>query len=99
MPTGLMVSETTETSITWTWNAVDGATGYAVQVSSDEMFGDDDDVHNTEETTYTASDLDPSTSVYVRVAATLGRGNERLHDARDGDVGDAAATSATGSAG
>ena len=74
MPTGLMVSETTETSITWTWNAVDGATGYAVQVSSDEMFGDDDDVHNTEETTYTASDLDPSTSVYVRVAATSDAG-------------------------
>ena len=74
MPTGLMVSETSETSITWTWNAVDGATGYAVQVSSDEMFDDMDTTHNTEETTYTASDLDPSTSVYVRVAATSDAG-------------------------
>ena len=71
-PTGLMVSETTQTSITWTWNAVDGATGYAVQVSSDEMFDDMDTTHNTEETTYTASDLDPETSVYLRVAATAG---------------------------
>ena len=37
-PTGLMVSETTETSITWTWNASEGAIGYAVQASMDEMF-------------------------------------------------------------
>ena len=73
-PTGLMVSETTETSITWTWNAVDGATGYSVQVSSDEMFDDMDTTHSTEETTYTASDLEPSTSVYVRVAATSDAG-------------------------
>ncbi len=73
-PTGLMVSGTTETSITWTWNAVDGATGYSVQVSSDEMFDDMDTTHSTEETTYTASDLAPSTSVYVRVAATSDAG-------------------------
>ena len=70
MPTGLMVSETTQTSITWTWNAVEGATGYMVQVSDDEMFDDTDESHATEETSYTASDLEPDTTVYVRVAAT-----------------------------
>ena len=71
-PTGLMVSETTQTSITWTWDAVEGATGYAVQVSGDEMFDDMDDVQSTEETTFTASDLEAETSMFIRVAATAG---------------------------
>ena len=71
-PTGLMVSATTETSITWTWDAVEGAIGYAVQVSHDEMFGADDQIVPTAETTFTASDLPPETSVFVRVAAAAG---------------------------
>ena len=71
-PTGLMVSETTETSITWTWDAVEGAIGYAVQVSHDEMFGADDQIVPTVETSFTASDLEPETGVYVRVAAAAG---------------------------
>ena len=71
-PTGLMVSETTETSITWTWDAVEGALGYAVQVSMDEMFDATDTITPTAETTFTASDLEPETSVYVRVAAAAG---------------------------
>ena len=71
-PTGLMVSATTETSITWTWDAVEGAIGYAVQVSHDEMFGADDQIAPTAETSFTASDLEPETSVFVRVAAAAG---------------------------
>ena len=71
-PTGLMVSATTETSITWTWDAVEGAIGYAVQVSHDEMFGADDQIVPTVETSFTASDLEPETGVYVRVAAAAG---------------------------
>ena len=71
-PTGLMVSATTETSITWTWDAVEGAIGYAVQVSPDEMFGADDQIVPSAENTFTASDLPPETSVYVRVAAAAG---------------------------
>ena len=71
-PTGLMVSATTETSITWTWDAVEGAIGYAVQVSHDEMFGADDQIVPTAETSFTASDLEPETGVYVRVAAAAG---------------------------
>ena len=43
-PTGLMVSETTETSITWTWNASEGATGYVVQANMDEMWDATDTV-------------------------------------------------------
>ena len=71
-PTGLMVSATTETSITWTWDAVEGATAYAVQASADEMFDATDMVSVTIETTFTASDLPPETSVFIRVAAAVG---------------------------
>jgi hypothetical protein len=69
-----MVSETTQTSITWTWNEVEGATGYSVQVSADEMFDDMDAMHETEEATYTAMDLEASTTMFVRVAATSDAG-------------------------
>ena len=71
-PTGLHVDATTETSITWHWSAVEGAIGYAVQVSMDEMFDDTDPIAPTAETHYTVSDLAPETSVYLRVAAAAG---------------------------
>ena len=38
-PTGLHVDETTETSIEWHGNKVEGATVYVVQASDDEMCG------------------------------------------------------------
>ena len=41
-PTGLHVSAVTMDSITWSWTAVEGALGYAVQVSTDEEFDDSD---------------------------------------------------------
>ena len=71
-PTGLHVDETTETSIEWHWNAVEGALAYAVQVSMDEMFDDTDMIDHTTENHYTVSDLEPETSVYLRVAAAAG---------------------------
>ena len=52
-----MVSATTIDSITWTWNAVEGAIGYAVQVSSDEMFDATDTIHPSAAATFTASPL------------------------------------------
>ena len=76
-PTGLMVSDATETSITWTWNAVEGAIGYVVQASTDEMFDDTETVMfgglpYTTDTSYTASDLEAETTVHVQVAAAAG---------------------------
>ena len=81
-PTGLMVSGATESSITWTWTAVEGAAGYVVQASTDEMFDDTvlgnaetvlfDGVPLTTETSYTATGLEAETSLYVRVAAAAG---------------------------
>ena len=83
VPTGLMVSATTETSITWTWNAVEGAVGYVVQANMDEMFDLTDTVMFngvpfTMETSYTAIDLEPETAVYVRVAAGVGTPTDPL---------------------
>ncbi|MCY4670129.1 MAG: hypothetical protein OXC29_19355, partial [Rhodococcus sp.] len=71
-PTGLMVSETSQTSITWTWEASEGALGYAVQVSHDETFDDTDQIALTTETSFTAPDIAPRTSLYLRVAAGTG---------------------------
>ena len=107
-PTGLM-SESGEGSITWSWDEVEGAMGYVVQVNDDEMFDDTDTVlfdgmPYTTETSYTASDLGHGATRYARVAAAAGTLEaplgERVHNPRDGDVDDgAAATAATGSHG
>ena len=70
-PTGFH-ADVTENSITWHWNAVEGAIGYAVQVSTDEMFDATDTITPTVETSFTASDLPPSTTLYGRVAAAAG---------------------------
>ena len=70
MPTGLHVSATTSDSITWTWNVVVGATAYGVQTSRNEIFGDEDDVTTLSlMPTHTVSNLEPETSVSLRVAA------------------------------
>ena len=76
-PTGLMVSETTDDSITWTWDAVEGATAYIVQTSLNEMFDDGDDATaRTLTPTFTVSDLEPGTTVYLRVRAAAGTSAE-----------------------
>ncbi len=72
IPTGLMVSTTTEDSITWTWIAVEAAAGYEVQQSTDEVFEDTDPIVRVATTSFTASGLSGSTVVYVRVRAVGG---------------------------
>ena len=75
-PTDFRVSAETADSITWTWNAVVGAQGYLVQISTDETFEDmfegDDEYAvrvGTSNTSFTATDLPPGTTLHVRVAA------------------------------
>lgn len=68
-PAGLMVSATTRTSITWTWNPVEGAILYLVQVSRDGVFEDTDPPEGTSRATFTLSSLPPETTVHVRVRA------------------------------
>jgi len=70
-PTGFHV-DTTQTSLTWHWNAVEGAIGYAVQVSTDEMFDDMDAIGLTLETSHTVSPLPPGTTLFARVASGTG---------------------------
>ena len=77
VPTGLHVDEATASSITWHWTAVEGAVGYVVQASMDETWEATDTVSFdgapfTTATEYTASGLDPETTVYVRVASAAG---------------------------
>ena len=71
-PTGLHVDEVTPTSITWHWSASEGALGYAVQFSLDEMFDDTDMIGLTLDTHFTATPVPPETNVYLRVAAGIG---------------------------
>ncbi len=71
-PTGLHVDEVTVDSITWHWTASEGAIGYAVQFSLDEMFDDTDMIGLTLETSFTATPVPPETNVYLRVAAGIG---------------------------
>ena len=76
-PAGLHVDETTASSITWHWSASEGAIGYVVQQNMDGEWDETDTVMFdgvpfTTETHYTATDLEPETMVYVRVAAAAG---------------------------
>ena len=88
-PTGLMVSATTVDSITWTWDAVEGATAYVVQVSTNETFDDEDDVTAFAlMPTHTVSGLEPESSVHLRVASAIGTS---LEDAVTSDWTDAVA--------
>ena len=76
-PTGLM-SESGEGSISWSWDAVEGADGYAVQVSMDEMFDDTDETTYTTETTHSVADLGYGEARFARVASTSGMGDDML---------------------
>ena len=76
-PTGLHVDETTETSVEYHWNEVEGATAYPVQYSMNETFGDEDDMADIAlENHYTVTGLAPDTAVYFRVAAAAGTSAE-----------------------
>ena len=77
VPVGLRISASGVDSISWTWNAVEGATGYVVQSNLDEMWDDTDTVMFgllpfTTETTYTRTGLEAGTTVYAWVAAAAG---------------------------
>ena len=57
---------------------VEGADGYAVQVSTDEMFDDMDDTTYTAETSHSVADLGYSETRFARVASTSGEGDAML---------------------
>ena len=71
-PTGLRVSANTADSITWTWDPVEGATAYDVQLSADEVFDDTDAIVTTAETSYTVTGLSAESGRHLRVRAVAG---------------------------
>ena len=52
--------------------------GYAVQVSTDEMFDDTDETTYTTETTHSVADLGYGEARFARVASTSGMGDDML---------------------
>ena len=79
-PTGLSVSAVTDTSATWSWDAVDGADGYQVQFNTAESF-DGVDAMNTAETWHTQTGLSAGMAGYLRVRSTSGSGDAMLASA------------------
>ena len=74
VPTGLMMSASTATSITWSWNAVEGALGYQGQFSPDAEFTASDPTFLivAPNTSYTVQNLASNTTGYFRVRSGAG---------------------------
>ena len=55
--------------IEWTWNAVDGATGYDVQFSPNLVFSNEDEIitRTAGQTSYRREALAEATDAYLRV--------------------------------
>ena len=68
-PTGLNATGG-DGSITWEWNAVEGATGYQVQISATQDFSDSETVDLDADTTSHSVDVDAGTTRHLRVRAT-----------------------------
>ena len=73
-PGNLRVSATTSTSITWSWNAVEGAIGYQGQFSTDATFTDTDPtfIIVAPATSHTVSNLAGNTTGHFRVRSGTG---------------------------
>ena len=73
-PENLRVSATTSTSITWMWDAVEGAVGYQGQFSTDATFtaADPTFIIIAPATSHTVSNLPGNTTGYFRVQSGTG---------------------------
>ena len=79
-PVGLNISASGVDFIEWSWNAVEGVSGYDVQFSADEAFTDEDEVipRTAEQISYRREDLEAETSAFVRVRSAAGADEERI---------------------
>ena len=68
------MSASNGTSITWSWDAVDGADGYQVQFNTVGNFAGVDAMH-TAETSHTQTGLSEGMAGHLRVRATAGSGD------------------------
>ncbi len=74
-PGNLRVTATTSSSITWTWDAVEGALGYVGQFSPDSAFTDEDQTFGpivAPQTSYTVENLSGNMTGYFRVRSGAG---------------------------
>ncbi len=78
-PTNVRVTGETATTITWSWNAVDGAAGYQVQHSDSATIADDAPTAFASTTTYTVSNLESRTDRHLRVRAYSGTISEPVY--------------------
>ena len=79
VPSGLQVSASGDDFVEWSWNAVEGADGYEVQFSTNEMFDGAETIGRTEEeTSYRRQPLPAGTTAFVRVRSYSGTGEDRL---------------------
>ena len=80
VPSSLRVSASGEDFVEWTWNAVEGADGYDVQFSLDEMFDSADEIigRTADQTSYRRQPLPADTRASLRVRSASGSGGGRI---------------------
>lgn len=79
-PVGLRIAASGVDFIEWSWNAVEGVSGYDVQYSANEAFTDEDETiaRTAEEISYRREGLEAGVSAFLRVRAAAGTGEERV---------------------
>ena len=80
VPSGLRVSATGEDFVEWTWNSVEGADGYDIQFSLDDMFDSADEIigRTADQTSYRRQPLPAGSAAFLRVRSAAGSGDGRL---------------------
>ena len=80
VPVGLRISASGMDFIEWSWNAVEGVSGYDVQYSANEAFTVEDETiaRTAEEISYRREGLEAGASAFLRVRAAAGTGEERV---------------------
>ena len=80
VPVGLRISASGMDFIEWSWNAVEGVSGYDVQYSANEAFTAEDETiaRTAEEISYRREGLEAGASAFLRVRAAAGTGEERV---------------------
>ena len=83
VPSGLHVSASGTDFIEWSWTPVEGAEGYDVQFSFDEVFTDSDEIaaRTGGETSYRRQPLTAGSGASLRVRSAVGVGGDRVTSA------------------
>lgn len=79
-PDGLGITSYAQDFVEWSWNPVEGADGYEVQISAETAATDDAETvaRPADQTTYRGEGLESETPYYFRVRSFTGAGEDRL---------------------